>query len=71
MSENRNLVIASVILVIGIGGAFIEITDDLVIPSMALATFIGMFLHAILPNKDLGYGNGKLFDSMDEDNTEE
>lgn len=28
MSENRNLVIASTILVIGIGGAFIEITED-------------------------------------------
>ncbi|GAK07447.1 uracil-xanthine permease family protein [Geomicrobium sp. JCM 19038] len=67
MSENRNLVIASTILVIGIGGAFIEITEDLVIPSMALATFIGMILHGVLPNKTIGYGNGQLFESVEDD----
>ncbi|AXF55454.1 uracil-xanthine permease family protein [Salicibibacter kimchii] len=68
LGENRNLVIAATILVIGIGGAFIPITEYLEIPAMALATIIGMILHAILPNKSLGYGNGKMFSSLEEEN---
>ncbi|MBB6449365.1 uracil permease [Geomicrobium halophilum] len=72
MGHKRNLVIASTILVIGIGGAFIEVTEFLEIPAMALATIIGMILHAILPAKNVGYGNGQLFISLDkETNTTE
>lgn len=49
--NNRNLVIASVILVIGIGGAFIKITDSFQIPSMALAAIFGVLLNLILPGR--------------------
>lgn len=34
---------------------------------MALATFIGMILHGVLPNKTIGYGNGQLFESVEDD----
>ncbi|QQK80593.1 uracil permease [Salicibibacter cibi] len=67
LGENRNLVIVATVLVIGIGGAFIPITEYLEIPAMALATIIGMILHAIMPNKSLGYGNGQLFASLEEE----
>ncbi|QQK76716.1 uracil permease [Salicibibacter cibarius] len=69
LGENRNLVIVATVLVIGIGGAFIPITEYLEIPAMALATIIGMILHAIMPNKSLGYGNGQLFSSLEGENT--
>ncbi|SDI67005.1 uracil-xanthine permease family protein [Natribacillus halophilus] len=69
MGDKRNLVIAATILVIGIGGAFIEITEFLEIPAMALATIIGMILHAVLPNKPVAYGNGQLFASLDDEKT--
>ncbi|SDG95794.1 uracil permease [Alteribacillus persepolensis] len=62
----RNLIIASVILVTGIGGAFIQIGDTLEIAGMALATLFGIVLHAILPGKEHGQGNGKMFGSLHE-----
>ena len=51
--NNRNMVIASVILVIGIGGAKIEF-GSLVISGMALAAMIGVALNLILPGRDKG-----------------
>ncbi|MGY4689756.1 uracil-xanthine permease family protein [Salibacterium sp. K-3] len=62
----RNLIIASVILVIGIGGAFIEINDNLEIAGMALATVTGMILNWLLPGKQYGFGNGAMFASLEE-----
>jgi len=50
--EKRNLLIASVILVIGIGGAVLKIGDLMEISSMALAAIIGIVLHAALPGKE-------------------
>ena len=47
--SNRNLVIASVILVVGIGGAFIQISDSFQIQGMALAAIIGVLLNLFLP----------------------
>ena len=47
--DKRNLVIASVILVIGIGGAKIEFSESFAIEGMALAAIIGVFLNLILP----------------------
>lgn len=61
LSEKRNLIIASVILVIGIGGAFIPIGEEAQIPGMALATIVGILLHLILPNKKVAYGNKPMF----------
>jgi len=51
--EKRNLLVASVILVIGIGGASLRLSDDFTVSSMALAAVLGVLLHAILPDKHL------------------
>lgn len=60
--EKRNLIISSVILVIGVGGAFVQLTDQLQMAGMALSTLIGIFLNLILPGKETGFGNGKMFE---------
>lgn len=46
---NRNLIISSVILVIGIGGAVVKVTSTVEIPAMALSAIIGVLLNLILP----------------------
>jgi uracil permease len=48
-SQKRNLIIASVILVLGIGGAKINFSPNFEISSMALATLVGIFLNLVLP----------------------
>ena len=51
-SKTRNMIIAAVILVFGLGGAVIEIKVGLVdikLVGMALAAIVGIFLNAILP----------------------
>jgi uracil permease len=47
-SQKRNLIIASVILVIGIGGAKITL-GDVEISEMPLATYVGILLNLVLP----------------------
>ncbi|MBL0388760.1 uracil permease [Tumebacillus sp. ITR2] len=47
-THKRNLIISSVILVLGVGGAKINI-GDLQIEGMALATFAGILLNLVLP----------------------
>jgi uracil permease len=47
-SIKRNLIISSVITVIGVGGAFVKI-DEFQIAGMALAAIIGVALNLILP----------------------
>nr|WP_255726558.1 solute carrier family 23 protein [Sporosarcina sp. ACRSM] len=49
--NQRNLVIASVILVIGIGGATIKFSETFQIEGMALAAIVGVLLNLILPGK--------------------
>lgn len=49
--NQRNLVIASVILVIGIGGATIKFSETFEIEGMALAAIVGVLLNLILPGK--------------------
>lgn len=49
--EKRNLVISSVILVIGIGGAKIEFSESFSIEGMALAAIVGVLLNLILPGR--------------------
>jgi uracil permease len=49
-SEKRNLIIASVILVIGIGGAKIHL-GSLEIGEMSLATYVGVLLNLVLPRR--------------------
>jgi uracil permease len=47
----RNLIISSVITVIGVGGAFVKI-EEFQIAGMALAAIIGIILNLILPGKE-------------------
>jgi uracil permease len=47
--QNRNLIIASVILVIGIGGAIMKIWGNLQFGGMGLAAIIGIILNQVLP----------------------
>ncbi|WP_409305354.1 solute carrier family 23 protein [Peribacillus sp. SCS-155] len=49
--NNRNLIISSVILVIGIGGAFIKLSDKISLTGMALAAIIGVLLNLGLPGR--------------------
>ena len=57
-SKQRNLIIASVILVSGIGGLSINI-GKVSIAGMALSAIIGIILHQILPDKEAGFGTKK------------
>ncbi|MDQ1146776.1 uracil permease [Bacillus sp. SORGH_AS 510] len=49
--DKRNLVISSVILVIGIGGAIVKLPFNIQIQGMALAAIIGVLLNLILPGR--------------------
>ena len=62
--EKRNLLIASVILVIGIGGAVLKIGDLMEISSMALAAIIGILLHAALPGKETAGDTGAILNEQ-------
>ncbi|WP_100404541.1 solute carrier family 23 protein [Bacillus solitudinis] len=64
LGVKRNLIISSVILVIGIGGAFIQLTPDVQMAGMALATIIGIILHLLLPEKEESYGKKQLFEEQ-------
>lgn len=50
--DKRNLVISSVILVIGIGGAKIQFSESFSIEGMALAAIIGVLLNLVLPGRN-------------------
>lgn len=47
----RNLLISSIVLVIGIGGMVLDITQNLQISSVAIATIIGIVLNLVLPEE--------------------
>ncbi len=51
--DNRNLTIASVILIIGVGGAMLKI-EEFMLSGMALAAIVGVILNLILPGKEEG-----------------
>ena len=61
LGDKRNLIISSVILVVGVGGAFIQVTEELQVAGMALSAIIGVLLNLVLPGKETGYGNGSMF----------
>jgi uracil permease len=50
-AKQRNLVIASVILVLGIGGAAIHIGNQFALEGMALSALIGVVLNLVLPEQ--------------------
>lgn len=64
IGKKRNLIISSVILVVGIGGAFIQLTDVIEIAGMALATIIGILLNLILPGRDRVKTSEEMFEDM-------
>lgn len=69
LGEKRNLIVSSVILVIGIGGALVRfnIGDfQIEIAGMALATITGILLNLVLPGKESGFGNGNMFQAEEE-----
>ncbi len=49
--NQRNLVIVSIILVIGIGGATINISETFQVGGMALSAIVGVLLNLVLPGK--------------------
>ncbi|KGX93240.1 uracil transporter [Pontibacillus halophilus JSM 076056 = DSM 19796] len=65
LSNQRNLIITSVIMIIGVGGASIVIPlptgTTLQVDGMALAAITGIVLNLILPGKHHSYGNGSMF----------
>lgn len=64
IGEKRNLIISSVILVIGIGGAFIQVSDEITIPGMALAAIVGIALNLILPGRPIIKKSEEMFQSL-------
>ncbi len=48
LGDKRNLVISSVILVLGIGGAELGL-GPVTLPGMPLATIVGIMLNLVLP----------------------
>ncbi|MFT9847943.1 uracil-xanthine permease family protein [Aneurinibacillus sp. REN35] len=73
-SHKRNMVVAAIVLVTGIGGFkldFHEVTfsnfiANLTIDNIAMATFLGILLHALLPNKDVAFGQVKKTEQLHE-----
>ncbi|WP_107839227.1 solute carrier family 23 protein [Metasolibacillus meyeri] len=55
--NNRNLVISSVILVIGIGGAAFHFTEAFAVEGMALAAIVGVLLNLLLPGREKTVAN--------------
>lgn len=49
--KSRNLIIASIILVLGIGGVAINFTPNLQLAGMSLAAIVGVILNKILPEE--------------------
>ncbi|MFE5427976.1 solute carrier family 23 protein [Peribacillus simplex] len=50
--KKRNLMIASVILVLGIGGAFVQLSETVSLSGMALSAIVGILLNLILPDRE-------------------
>lgn len=55
--NNRNMVIASVILVVGIGGAALRFNESFAIEGMALAAIVGVILNLVLPGREKEVNN--------------
>ncbi|WP_078550638.1 solute carrier family 23 protein [Litchfieldia alkalitelluris] len=62
LGNKRNLIISSVILVIGVGGAYMQVTEELSISGMALAAIVGVVLNLILPGKEASMGDEQMFE---------
>jgi uracil permease len=60
-THKRNLIIGSIILVSGIGTTALNQQGVVSFSGMALATFVGILLHLILPNREVSYGENPTF----------
>ncbi|TYR82653.1 uracil permease [Priestia megaterium] len=49
LGDKRNLVIASIILVLGVGGAHLQLSEQVKIDAMALSAIAGVILNLVLP----------------------
>ena len=56
--QSRNLIIAAVILVIGLGSNGLTI-GNVTLTALALASIVGIILNAVLPGKDYEFGDPK------------
>jgi uracil permease len=62
LGNKRNLIISSVILVIGVGGAFVKVSDEVSLSGMALAAIVGVVLNLVLPGRKESEGSTNLFE---------
>jgi uracil permease len=62
LGNKRNLIISSVILVIGVGGAFVKVSDEVSLSGMALAAIVGVVLNLVLPGREESEGSNTLFE---------
>jgi len=60
MNLKRNLLIPSVILVLGIGGAVLKFGPEFSVSSMALAAIVGVVLNAVLPGAESAGDTGAI-----------
>ena len=60
----RNLVIVSVILTIGVGGALVKVSDDVEVAGMALAAIIGILLNLFLPDRPPRSESERMFEAL-------
>ncbi len=65
LGRKRNLIIASVILVIGIGGLEVSVSEAFKVSNIALATVIGLVLNLILPGRETAEHGGSVFQQTD------
>ena len=55
--QKRNLMIAAVILVLGIGGAYIQLPNNVQLSGMALSAIVGVILNVVLPGREKNGGD--------------
>jgi uracil permease len=70
-SKKRNLIIASVIIVLGIGGAAIKFKfngSDVEIAGVALATLVGIILNLILPEQSKSEDSAVVIEESEQKN---
>lgn len=60
----RNLVIASVILTIGVGGALVQLGQNIEVAGMALAAIIGIVLNLVLPGRPAHEESERMFEAL-------
>eukprot|EP00752_Nemacystus_decipiens_P000808 g808.t1 len=62
----RNLVIVSVVLTIGVGGALLQISDNIQLAGMALAAIVGILLNLLLPGRPAHEESERMFEALGE-----